>query len=154
MAEVVCIACSTRDESVEFPNMMELKKHEMLGHTTRWEKPLPVDPRGDHPSATELKKERDKPRTEDKHKPDKPDNQTRQSEPLHLEYKYEGECPQCHDKVKTIEVDVGEHSLIVAYCVRDDKKLLQQTVIPIANQLLAKEDTFERKIKQKRKENY
>jgi hypothetical protein len=157
---LMCMFCTIGDDVVEFPNMMELKKHEMMGHTTRWERDLPVDPRGEHPSATELKEKKNT-------QADKaPVATAPQPEPEHslpllpmkLKYKWEGQCPNCRDDVKTIEVEVGEHSLIIAYCVRCDNKLQQQKVIPIPLQdRTAKElpessdNSFERHIKPTKK---
>jgi hypothetical protein len=129
----VCLQCTIGDDVVEFPNMLALKAHEMTGHQTRPDKVLPVDPRGDHPSATELKAGKvpvKKPDT----LPPPPVDPEQPPKPLKLQYAWTGQCPTCRDSVKTIEIEMGGHNVIVAYCVRCDKKLLQQQVIPITSQ--------------------
>ena len=147
----ICTQCSVGDEIVEFPDMLELKKHEMLGHESRWEKPLPVDPRGDHPSATELKEQKQK-------KPTSPQVDKPTSEeaimpliPLELKYQWTGQCPTCRDNAKTIEIEMSDHSVVVAYCVRDDKKLQQRRAVPISSQAsrFVVDKTFENNIKRK-----
>lgn len=140
---VVCIACTIGDDVVELPNMLELKKHEMLGHP-RPEKILPVDPRGDHPSATELKAQKEKPT---KPQVDKPTEEVKPI-PLSLQYQWTGQCEKCRDTVKTIEVEVGSKLIVIAYCVRDNVKLAQEEVLPINKQKT--EDTFENRIKSKK----
>lgn len=55
--------------------------------------------------------------------------------PLILKYRYEGKCERCGSDIKTIEVVLSdENHVIVAYCIKEDKQILQQKVIPITKQ--------------------
>ncbi len=112
----------------------------MTGHP-RPVKVLPKDPRGDHPSATELKAKKEEVKVE----PIPVVPVVVPLVPLTLKYQYVGQCPICRGDVKSIEVELGKKNLMIAYCIRDDKKLLQTEVIPIKEQFV--DDTFEKQLK-------
>lgn len=51
-----------------------------------------------------------------------------------LTYRYEGYCPECRESMHTIEVEAGEYNIVTAYCVKCQKQLAQDIVIPILKQ--------------------
>lgn len=55
-------------------------------------------------------------------------------EPIILEYRFKGMCPDCRHEPRTILIDIDDYSLAVAFCSNCNKKLIQQKVIPINHQ--------------------
>ena len=55
-------------------------------------------------------------------------------DPIVLEYKFKGMCPDCRHEPRTIILDIDDYSFAIAFCSNCDKKLVQQKVIPISYQ--------------------
>ena len=55
-----------------------------------------------------------------------------------LKYIYEGTCSACNKQIETIEINVGEAFVVLAYCSVCKKQFDQKEVIPIAKQLREK----------------
>ena len=119
---ILCVRCSTEEDEVSFPSLKDLKEHEAGGHKSRPEKKLPPSPPA-APSATE--KEAPKGEVAEYQGP------LLVVKPLVLTYKWDGSCPACNTEVKTIEVDLGEKWVVVAFCIACNKKLKQQEVLPL-----------------------
>ena len=116
---MICVQCSTDEDTIEFDSVKDFLEHEKGGHRSRPAKVLPpAEPVT--PSATEKKEEKPKP-VEEKRNP----------QPLRLIYHWVGECPMCLTEAKTIEVELDKTNMEIAYCLHCDKKLTQKEVPPI-----------------------
>lgn len=161
----MCVVCTNGDDVVEFPSVAEYIAHEKGGHVTRPVKVLPpsVD-RG--PSATEmaaaLPADEASPAAPSQPQKAEENVESMQVAPLKLEYKWTGICKVCLTEVKTIIVDIDAKVMVVAYCIPCDKKLEQETVIPIEQQIRPKYllvpkgtkiigDEFEKNVRPKKK---
>lgn len=135
----MCLGCTTPEDEISFDTLKELKVHEMTGHP-RPERELPPSPPVT-PSKTELAGTTGNVPTVVEAPP--PVDVQAPLMPLRLQYKWEGQCEKCRENVKTIEVDLGEKNMIIAYCPRDDTKWEQEMVIPIKEQIGEREDEDE-----------
>lgn len=140
----LCVQCSTSDDSVEFNSVQELKAHENGGHRNRPKKELPPSPPV-VPSATEKKTTALGEVVEYEKTPPI----VIHNKPLMLIYKWIGSCPVCNTEVKTIEVELGEKNIEIAFCIHCDEKILQQEVIPLPKKEIIsfsrKEETIEKR---------
>jgi hypothetical protein len=137
MASMLCVACTVGDDVVEFPSVAEYIAHEKGGHISRPKKDLPPSPPVT-PSATELKAMAEQVQTAPPSQGGSLEHGTNPSpsiKPLYITYRWIGVHPPCNTEVKTIEVDVDDKSLLVAYCMHCDLKLEQARLIPVKAQL-------------------
>ena len=132
---VVCIQCTTSEESVEFDSLADLVHHQRGGHISRPPKPTPPPVEPVKPSATELKAMRDKGDVTPPAGLTLP-TQPVVVKPLELKYKWEGVHPACNTEVRTIEVNLGaEYIAVVAFCFNCNEKLGQLEVPEIPRRL-------------------
>lgn len=120
---ILCVRCSTEEDEVSFPSLKDLKEHEQGGHKSRIKKELPPSPPVE-PSATE----KEAPKGAVVEYEGTPPMIVK---PLVLTYRWDGSCPVCNTEVKTIDVDLGEEWVVVAFCIACNKKLKQQEVLPL-----------------------
>ncbi len=146
---MLCLVCSNSDESVEFPTVKDFIEHEKTGHVSRPVKPLPLPIKEVKPSLTEQRAGmKDKPAEGATPVPPTVPEKPVEVPPLRLEYKWIGRHKDCNTEVKTIQVDLGKKAMVIAYCINCDRKLEQEEVIPIKEQIA--EETFEVKLKGKK----
>ena len=133
---VLCMACSTGDDTVEFASVTELVAHEKGGHANLPKKELPPSPPVT-PSATEIKAMEGKGQTvvpatgQTQLIPENPPP----IKPLELEYRWTGQCKACNSEPRTILITLEDKQVCVAFCVNCNKELSQQPVVPIAKQI-------------------
>lgn len=51
--------------------------------------------------------------------------------PIKLKYLYEGRCPECLTPVETIELDVANHHVAIAYCPNCKQQRAQREVVSL-----------------------
>lgn len=112
----VCFECT--DEEIPFDSAKELSEHRKSGHIL-----MPPEPPPPPPPPPEPEPVKEEIKVEPKQ--------------IVLRYLYEGECTQCNRTVDTIEIPVGEESMVVAYCPPCRMQIAQATVMPIHKQLAA-----------------
>ncbi len=110
--------CTSEDEEVAFPSMVELVAHRRNGH-----KPLPAKLDSAPQQLPHLEVA-----------PTPPAEIAKKSIPIRLVYKYEGTCEECSGELDTIGAKVGEKVVMIAYCPACKKQHTLQEVIPIGNQ--------------------
>lgn len=129
----LCVACSTSDTSVEFDSVADLMAHSKGGHMSRPAKPLPPPRKPVKPSATELKETEEKgtkviSTTHGEVIEHPKDTTVVIVKPLELRYKWTGTHPQCDSTPRTIEAQVEDGVIVIAYCMNCDKQLSQMKV--------------------------
>ena len=115
-----CIICTNDDVRVEFPNVRELRDHELGGHVSR-----PIT------TLTQVAPKK-QPANEPQATPVTPPAVDRK--PIGLVYRYEGSCETCSGDLDTIGVDTGTKKIMIAYCSPCKKQYTQQEVIAIDQQ--------------------
>lgn len=88
-------------EFMELVKMMD-QPQKIVSH------PIKVEAKVSNPVRQEEKKVKDK-------------------KPLHLTYKWEGQCSQCENTVKTLVI----HNFAIAYCLSCDEEIKQQEIHPL-----------------------
>lgn len=121
MPKAFCVRCSNEDGELQFDSVRELFEHEKSGHT--------IMPK---------MKEETKPQTKTETPPVAAVVPNKIPEipkrPIGLFYKYEGACEDCGREVDTIEVGLGAHLMMIAYCPNCKKQYSQTKVLPIKSQ--------------------
>lgn len=115
----ICIRCSNSEHTIEFATIKEYIEHEKSGHQ--------IMPKVTQIVANEIKEEKKKenPPVVQPLSPSEP------IKPIELSYKFTGQCPNCKNDVRTIEVYAGTMLICTAYCNSCDKTLKQQEVLPL-----------------------
>lgn len=137
MPAMICITCSTSEDSVEFPSVADYVAHTRTGHRSRPEKILPPS-KPVTPSATELKDMENVTKA-----PVSPVTEQKGTEtllvvkPLQLQYKWTGVHKTCNSEIKTIEIPLGSKVVVVAYCLHCDLHVEQREVPKIVTSLKA-----------------
>lgn len=151
----LCPNCSTGDESVEFESVRDLVAHMKSGHMTRPEKKLRPNPKPVTLSTTEL-------RALEETKQNTPQVTTTSVaspasaalvvKPLELQYRWIGVHAACNSEPKTIEVDLADTTIVVAFCMNCNEKLMQREVPKLTKQKIKEpDDTLEKVFKGKKK---
>lgn len=135
MPSMICISCSTSDDSVEFPTIADLVAHTKGGHVSRPEKVLPPS-RPVTPSATELKDMKEATKSPiSPVKDEKGMDVLPVIKPLELQYKWTGIHAPCNSEPKTLEISMGDHTfMMVAYCIPCDVKITEMRVAGLNSQ--------------------
>lgn len=112
----ICEIC-TGEEEVSFPTLKQLVEHKKEIHEGK--RPAELAP-------------------ESVQSPTRASNGEKGSEvppkPIVLKYKYEGACAICGRELDTIQVEMDERNIMIAYCSVDKKQWVQREVIPLQNQ--------------------
>lgn len=65
-------------------------------------------------------------------------------QPINLEYKFTGTCPNCGIEVETLQVNIAEDLVVIAYCNKDKQQLQYNKVSPLNKQNEIKNETYTR----------
>lgn len=114
--EYLCMFCSKGEDLVKFTS-----RAEWLAHMDKHKK-----------GGLEVI---GKPKEDNVEMPPPPKEEQLPPKPIRLKYLYEGECDVCHIPVDTIEVELYNQYIVIAYCSRDKKTIIQTPVISIKEQL-------------------
>lgn len=141
---IICVVCGNEFSEMEYPTHMQ-KAHPSgqagsIAAQRNIPKQAPVDlPPGvsaaDLPdpdflaTIAEMEKEAAKPQKPVLPQPTKsqgivdnsPPRPVTEKKPIELKYKYEGDCPQCGNPVRTIMLEVNKRLFAVAYCLTHEE---------------------------------